>query len=702
MSQEPHKEGLLAEFPPHTYDQWHEAAEKLLKGAPFEKLLVSKTYEDITIQPIYRQEDIENLEHRKHLPGSGSLVRGSQSGGFLKAGWEISQEISPCMPPKWNEVAHQGLNGGQSELNVVLNNVTCNGYDMDQSEKTTCGLALENMEDMEVALDGVALDSISTFWRSGAGSVPVAALFFAAAKKQGIDLKNLRGCFEIDPLAECALQSHMTQSLQTRLMHMAALTKFAIKNAPQVQTICVQGNVYHNSGASATQELAYIIGTAVYYIEKMKKRGIEPADTLKHMRVQLSVGSDYFMEIAKIRATRWLWSKMAEAYGVENATVYIHASTSKWNKTRYDAHSNMLRVTSEAFAAVVAGVDALHVGPYDEIAGKSDEFSRRIARNIHIILREECGLDQVIDPAGGSNYIEWLTDQVAGKAWEIFQQIEKDGGMLRTLESGSVQKDIEAVYQKKRTNIRRRKDRIVGANMYPDLGNGPLTKQGCGKQNDHACALKAGSAAKRKDVAAIADITPSIEAEMIEQAIAAAEQGATVGQIGDATDLHAGRTFNIKQVPQRRAAEEFEALRDASAEFESKTGAAPVILQLNMGPSRRYRLRADWTAAFFEAAGFNIEGSTDFDTIDDAVAALQSTNTKVAVITSDDANYAECVVPLAKAIKQSQPETTLIVAGAAGYQEEAWREAGVDDFVNVRVNNYEMNLKLLKGAGVIA
>lgn len=702
MSQEPQTDGLLTEFPPHSYDQWHEAAEQLLKGAPFEKLLVSKTYEDITIQPIYREEDIENLEHRKHLPGSGSLVRGSKSGGFLKTGWEISQEMCACKPQKLNALAHQGLNAGQSELNIVLNNVTANGFDKDQATKTTCGLGLETVADMEVALDGVALDSISTFWRSGAGSVPVAALFFAAAKKQGIDLKDLRGCFENDPLAECALQGKMTQSLQTRLAHMAALTKFALSNAPQMQTISVQGNVYHNSGASSTQELAYIIATAVYYIEKMKKRGIEPADTLKQMRVQLSVGGDYFMEIAKIRATRWLWSKMAEAYGVEDATVYIHASTSKWNKTCYDSHSNMLRVTSEAFAAVVAGVDAMHIGPFDEVAGKTDEFSRRIARNVHIILREECGLDQVIDPAGGSNYIEWLTDQIAGKAWGIFQQIEIDGGMLRTLESGTIQKDINAVYEKKRANVRRRKDKIVGANMYPNLGAGRITNQETGKKHNHACNHKAASAVTRNDVAALANITSSLDADMIEQAIAAAEQGATVGQIGNATELHAGHSFNIKQVPQRRAAEEFEALRDASNAFEQKSGTPPTILQLNMGPSRRYRLRADWTAAFFEAAGFKIDGATDFDTNEAAVAALGGATSNIVVITSDDATYADTVVPLAKAIKAAKPDTILLVAGAAGDQETAWREAGVDNFVNVRVNNYEMNHQLLKGAGVIA
>ncbi len=697
MSTEPQTDGLLAEFPPHTYDQWHEAAEALLKGAPFEKLLVSRTYEDITIQPIYRREDIAELEHRKDLPGSGSLVRGSKAGGFLKAGWEVSQELCQCSPEKLNAIAHRGLSGGQTELNIVLNDVTGNGYDKDQAKKTTCGLSLENLEDMEVTLNGVFIDSISTFWRSGAGSVPVAALFFAAAKKQGIALGDLRGCFDIDPLAEMGRHAEQLQNLETRLDHMAALTKFAIKNAPQMQTICVHGNLYHDSGASATQELAYIISTAVCYIEKMKKRGIEPAELLPHMRVSLSVGSDYFMEIAKIRATRWLWSKMAEAYGVENLSVHIHARTSLWNKTCYDAHTNILRATSEAFAAVVAGVDGMHIGPYDELAENSDDFSRRIARNIHIILREECGLDQVIDPAGGSNYIEWLTDQIAGKSWGIFQGIEEAGGMITSLEEGSIQEQIDASYQQKRQNVRRRKDSIVGANMYPDLKGRRLDMQGKSK-----CQCSAKSSNKRKDVPALAAITPSDKAEMVEQAITAAEQGATVGQIAEATGLHEGTAFNLHQVPQRRAAEEYEALRDAAAAFEEKTGSPPTILQLNMGPSRRYRLRADWTASFFEAGGFKVDGATDFENTEAAVAALEASPATIAVITSDDETYLECVPSLAKAVKAAKPDLTLLVAGAPGDNEAAWRDAGVDDFVNVRVNNYEMNQQLLKGAGVIS
>jgi methylmalonyl-CoA mutase len=393
------------------------------------------------------------------------------------------------------------------------------------------------------------------------------------------------------------------------------------------------------------------------------------------------------MEIAKIRAARWLWSKVAAAYGVENAPVHIHANTSKWNKTTYDAHTNMLRVTAEAFAAVVAGVDSLHVGPFDEISGHTDEFSRRIARNLHIILREECGLDHVIDPAGGSTYIEWLTDQIAAKSWGILQDIETSDGMPANLENGSIQQAVEAVCQAKFQNIRRRKDKIVGSNMYPDLKGKRL-------------AIKPADSRKSSAPPTAEALAPFEKATLVEQAIAAALAGATTSQIAAACNPQPS-DFTIPALTPHRAAEEYEALRDASAAFAAKTGAAPAILQLNIGPSGRYRLRADWTASFFEAAGFAVDGVRDFATTDAAVAALTTSPAAIAVITSDDATYQETVAPLAIAVKAAKPGITLLVAGAPGDQEAAWRAAGVDDFVNVRSNNYELNAQLLKTAGVL-
>jgi len=684
MSHSTQDDRLLADFPAHSYEQWHQAAEALLKGASFDKLLVSRTYEEITIQPIYRSEDIVVLEHRRSFPGSDSLVRGSHAEGFLKAGWEVSQELRANSVFELNALALEGLHGGQSELNII---VGCG-----QSESCKGGVALNTVDDVKIALRGVAVDSISINWQTGPASVPVAALVIAAAEQSGIPAAKLRGGFENDPLAELVSKGALRQSLKIRFDHMAALTGYAAKSVPQLRTITATGDIYHNAGATATQELGYVIATLVCYIEEMKTRGLSPGSVLPHIRIRLAVGSDYFMEIAKIRAARWLWSKVAAAYGVDDAPVHIHASTSRWNKTTYDAHTNMLRVTSEAFAAVVGGVDSLHIGPYDEISGKTDDFSRRIARNIHTILREECGLDHVIDPAGGSSYIEWLTDQIAAKSWEIFQDIEKQGGMIDALQNGSVQQAVVAICKAKFQNIRRRKDKIVGSNMYPDLKGRRLAV--------HAPECKAAHAAPATPKPA--EVVASADATMMEQAIAAAKNGAGKIALAVATGLTSCEGIPaVTPLAARRAAEEYEALRDASAAFAVKTGSAPAVLQLNIGPSGRYRLRADWTASFFEAAGFSVDGVRDLANVEDAVKALIDSPAGIAVITSDDATYLEMVVPLASAVQGARPGITLLVAGAPGDNEAAWRAAGVDEFVNVRSNNYELNEQLLKKAGVL-
>jgi methylmalonyl-CoA mutase len=706
MSHQTASELLLAGFPEHTYEQWHLAAEQLLKGASFEKLLVSKTYEDITIQPIYRREDIAHLDHPKHFPGAGSRVRGSQAQGFLKTGWEISQEIVADDPQHLNRIARQGIDGGQTELNILT----------DRWLQPECDAAPSpTLADLTTVLDGIDLGAIPTFWRSGSNSLPLAALFFAAARQRGLDPNHLRACFDNDPLAELVSNGSARRDLKTRFDQIAALTRYCQSHAPDVRTMVVQGDVYHNAGATTTQELGYVMATLVCYLEEMTARGLSPGAVMPHVRICLAVGSDYFMEISKIRAARALWSKVAAAYDVTIVPPpHIHASTSKWNKTIYDAHTNMLRVTAEAFAAVVAGVDSLHIGPYDEISGNTDEFSRRIARNIHLILRDECGLARVIDPAGGSSYIEWLTDQIAVRSWEIFQGIEQQGGMLACLKAGSVQQAVVAVRKTKFNSIRRRKDKIVGTNIYPESKGGKLAmKTGASCQSQSAPAMKPDA------------IEPFDLATMVEQAIAAALNGASIARITRACGLQhntdrespdspegtqAARacgfqpqasSLTITPLPPHRAAEEYEALRDAAAAFTAKTGAAPAILQLNIGPSRNFRLRADWTGSFFEAAGFAVDGTRDFITIGDAVNALTASTAAIAVITSDDATYLESVAPLAAAVKAARPDVTLLVAGTPGDHEAAWRAAGVDDFVNVRSNHYELNQQLLQRAGVL-
>jgi methylmalonyl-CoA mutase len=300
----------------------------------------------------------------------------------------------------------------------------------------------------------------------------------------------------------------------------------------------------------------------------------------------------------------------------------------------------------------------------------------------------------VIDPAGGATYIEWLTDQIAANSWQIFQAIEAQGGMLACLENGSVQQSVATVCKAKFHNIRRRKDKIVGTNMYPDIKGKKLAIQPV--KSAGSCQHQAagtGQAGGRE---------PFAPATLIEQAITAAGNGATTTQIARSCGFHApASSLTVTPLTPHRAAEQYEALRDASAAFAAKSGAAPAILQLNIGPSGRYRLRADWTASFFEAAGFAIDGTRDFSNIDEALNALGASSANIAVITSDDTTYQTTVAPLAAALKAAKPGVTLLVAGAPGDHEAVWRAAGVDDFVNVRSNNYELNQQLLTKAGVL-
>jgi methylmalonyl-CoA mutase len=456
MSAATHAEPLLSEFPAHDPEQWRAAAEALLKGTSFESALVSRTYEGIDIPPILMRGDIADLPQLAHVPGFDSLVRGSRPAGFLAAGWEVSQELRASTSAELNTLIHEGFAGGQSELNIVL------------ADDGQPGLQIRQSAELITALDGVILDAVSIWWQPQGDGLCLSAHFFDAVNSLGTDPASLRGGFQDDPLGELLQRGTLTQSLENRFNRMAGLTAHCARHAPQLQTICAVGDVHHNAGASVTQELAHVIATAVSYIEEMRDRGLDPAIVMPRIRIRLAVGSDIFMEIAKIRAARCLWSRIASIYGVTDAPVHIHASTSRWNKSLDEAYTNLLRVTAEAFAAVVGGADSLHIGPFDEITSASDAFSRRIARNLHAILREECGLDRVIDPAGGSYSVEWLTHRVAEQSWDLFRAIERRGGMIAAIAEGSAQRDVASTAEAKLADVRSRKQRLVGVNAYPD------------------------------------------------------------------------------------------------------------------------------------------------------------------------------------------------------------------------------------------
>lgn len=465
---------LLDMFPPHTYEQWRQDVDKQLKGAPFEKVLVKKTYEDIDIQPMYYQRDVEDLPHMGALPGFAPFVRGTKALGHVVEPWLIAQEIPYGDPAEFNRAAKADLERGQNALNVPLDKATLSGLDPDAAkpgEVGRGGLSLATVDDVAKAFDGIDLVRTPILLQAGASGLAVMVLIASHMRKQEKSTEKLNGWVMVDPLGTLSLDGALPNTIENLYREMAQLTKWAKDNAPRLRTIAIHGHPFRNGGGSAVQELAFAVATGVEYVREMLARGIALDDIAQRIGFAFAAGTDFFMEIAKLRAARLVWERVMEAFGGndDSKRMFIHSRTLSWDKTATDPYVNMLRVTTEAFAAICGGCDSLHVAPFDEPLGLPTEFTRRVARNVHIILKDECHFDKVVDPAGGCWYVETITDTVARKAWQLFQEIEKRGGMFKALQEGFPQKQLAETAARRAKGIATRKDAFVGTNKYPNL-----------------------------------------------------------------------------------------------------------------------------------------------------------------------------------------------------------------------------------------
>jgi methylmalonyl-CoA mutase len=698
------KKRILDEFEAHSYADWKAAAEALLKGRDFDRTLRTPTYEGFTLEPIYMGSGAAGAGMM--LPGMGDCRRGSRVTGFLEESWLVSQELSAPTPEEVNAMALEALNGGQNELNLWLDLPTRRGADISVNDASAgvCGLSLSTVGDMKRLLQGIHPEMISFYWHAGVSAPAILACFVTAMRERGQDLKGLKGCVGYDPVS-WKLESGAYPGSEAAVSGlMADMVRFAEKEFPQMQVLDVQGHAYHDAGGSSVQEMAAVLATGVHYLRSLQAQGVEPGRVASRMRLSLSVGSQTFIEIAKLRAMRQLWTRILQVFGVaaEERVVHLHARTGLWNKTVLDPYVNMLRTTTEAFAAVLGGCDSLHVAPFDEVVRESDAFSRRIARNTHAILAEECELGRVIDPAGGSWAIENLTSQMAEQAWAAFQKIESAGGILEVLNAGSLQAEIEAVRTKKAVALQRRKDVLVGTNSYANATELLLKRP----HLDYATVRRERCSGVElwktlRDESGLVSALESLQSEQPGNAVAAllaaSIAGATVGEMMSALNLGDPGSLSAP-VKTRRGAEQFEQLRLAALALKA-AGKSTKLLQINYGPSRGYRLRADWTSGFFQAGGLEVLNDRDFTDISSVLEALGESGARAAVITSSDAEYAEHAESLATAIKSKFPGIQLFLAGAPGDQELAYRASGIDDFVHIRVNAFIFNRDLLLSMG---
>jgi len=700
----------FAEFPATGYDEWRAAAEAALKGGSFEKRLITKTHEGIALQPMYRAEDVADLPHLGSLPGCAPFVRGTQVLGYKQEPWEVSQELKDATPEAFNQALRADLERGQTAVNMRLDLATLSGEDADAAEPGLVGkdgLSVSCLDDLTTALDGVDLEQAPIFIQTGASGLPLLAMVLAMLAKQGRSGVRLRGCIGDDPLGELAGTGRLPRSLSGAYEDLAQLTRWATANAPDLRTVLVRGHPYHDGGGNAVQELAFALATGVEYLRELQARGVTVDQAAPRVLFAFSLGSNLFMEVAKLRAARMLWAKAVAAFGggEEARKIHVHARTSGWNKTLYDPDVNMLRATTEAFSGVLGGCDSLHIGPKDEIARVPSDFSRRVARNTHTVLREEAGLTRAVDPAGGSWYLESLTDTLARKTWDLFREVEKQGGMAKALGAGFPQQQVATVSDQRAKACAQRRDIFVGTNMYPNPTDDPLTPEvldHAALQQRRSVKLKVLREAVDADArqGALEKLAKASPDGRVEATVAAVTAGATLSDLCGTLATGEPADTQIEPVAIKRGAEPFETLRRRSEAFAARTGSLPKVFLANLGPIPQHKARADFSRGFLEVGAFEVIGNEGFGTTDQAVQAAIASGAQAVVICSTDKTYPELVPPLVKGIKAAKPDALVLVAGYPADHVEVFKAAGVDDFIHIRANCYELLTNLQNRMGV--
>jgi methylmalonyl-CoA mutase len=697
----------FSEFPPTNYDEWKEAAVAALKGAPFEKSMYTQTYEGIKLEPLYTAEHTKNLPASRTLPGEPPMIRGVRVSGYLASPWEIAQESDAPSPAGANEITTHDLDRGASTITPRLDEATLEGADSD----ATCaggGVPLSNLSDVQEFLKGIDISRHPFHVHAGASSLALLGFFSEAARRSGYSVSDLHGCIGADPIGAYAKKGSLPRSLASLFDETAHTVRYAGKFAPRLRTVLIRGTVYHNGGANSVQEVAYVMASAIETVRAMQDRGIDIDGFAGRVRFEFSLGANFFMEIAKIRAARVIWSRIAESFGGEGKSLEsnIFGRTSYFTKTVYDPYVNMLRNTTEAFSGVVGGVDGFTVGRFDEAVNYGDEFSRRVARNSQIMLQNEFHLLHPIDPAGGSWYLESLTETLAQKVWETIQDIEGKGGIVAAIKEGSVQRAVDDILQQRFKKLAARSDRAVGTNMYPNTTETPLPHEepdfksiaaSRAKELERAKSARSESEAKSK----VESISKRGDGDLMDLVIGAVQSGATMGEISGALGSDGIREPKAATVPERRWTEQYEAMRRRTEEYRDRTGDNVKIFLANMGPIPQHKARADFITSFMEVGNFKILKNDGYRTVEECADAAAASGADLAVICSTDATYPELVPPLASGIKKKKSSMKVFLAGAPAEDvKQSYLDAGVDDFISVRSNCLAVLTDLQKAKGM--
>lgn len=629
------KEKLFTQFPPVSYETWKAKVDADLKGVPFEKKLVWRTNEGFSVQPMYRREDIADFKTTGSLPGEFPYVRGTRDNNH----WLTRQEILSTDPAEANRVALDVLGKGVNSLGFTVKEPT--------------------VETLDVLLKDINVEEVELNF----STCPRKALEFASALVEWIKARKLekvfRGSINYDPLKRAFRHGAPVDAKAVAAEAVAILD--VVADVPALRCLAVNSVVFNNAGCYIFQELGYALAWGAQWMTLLTEAGVKPAVIADRIKFNMGVSSNYFMELAKFRAARMLWAQIAEQYKpIEKADckMALHAVTSRFNQTLYDAHVNLLRSQTEAMSAALAGVDSLTVTPFDVPYKTPDEFSERIARNQQFLLKEESHLDKVADPAGGSYYVETLTVSIAKEAWKLFLEVEDKGGFFACVDNGDVQKAVNASAAKRHEDMARRKEILLGTNQFPNFNEFAADK------------IAVDSSAAAEEAA--------VKGE--------AQEGHSCGCGGNcATDPE--KTLNTK-----RMASDFELLRLATEAASNR----PKVFMLTIGNLAMRLARAQFSSNFFGCAGYEIIDNIGFQSVKEGIDAAMEAKADIVVLCSSDDEYAEFAP---EAFKLLDGKAEFVVAGAPACTDDL-KALGINNFIHVKSNVLQtlqdFNSRLLK------
>jgi methylmalonyl-CoA mutase len=613
---------LFTDFQPVTTQEWEDKIIADLKGKDYERSLIWRTHEGFNVRPYYREEDLADLNYLVSLPGEFPFVRGSKKDND----WQIRQNI----------IVKDFEQANKKALTILGKGVTSLGFYFDSCTNIT-------KADMGILLKDICVEAAEINFVCACDNCNCAKVFAEYVSEGRWDNKRVVASCSIDPISALVLQGKMGDRAFSNIKDVLEATA----DLPKFKVVSVNGKHFANSGSSIVQELAFSLAQGAEYLTQLTELGLSIDKVAKSIKFNFGIGNNYFMEIAKLRAARYLWAKIVEAYGPEcrcAARLVAHSETNTFNKTIYDPYVNMLRTQTEAMSAVLGGANSVTVLPFNAIYEDTTEFSERIARNQQILLKEESHLDKIVDPSAGSYYIESLTNSLTEQAWKLFLEVQEKGGFIAAFKEGFIQAEIKAMAAKRNNNIAQRRESLLGINEFPNFTE---------------------KLAKELDAFVFQPVDTTVEGAEVE---------------------------TLKPF---RGAQAFEALR-YKTDVYSKENKRPVAFMLTIGSLAFRKARAQFSCNFFAVAGFEVIDNNGFKTIEEGVAAAKAKNVDIVVICSSDDEYAALVPQAAEKLDGE----ILVVAGNPACKSEL-EEKGITNFIHVKSNvledlkGYQQKLKII-------